>query len=53
LNIKPFAVPNDFAKKGIATLRLDDRGIEVHPKVQNDTSANFATDIEAASFFSK
>lgn len=47
---KPFAViADDFAKKGIATLRLDDRGIGGSSKgTKNDTSANFATDITAA-----
>jgi dipeptidyl aminopeptidase/acylaminoacyl peptidase len=50
---KPFAViANDFAKKGIATLRLDDRGIGGSSKgKKTDTSANFATDIEAATSF--
>ena len=47
---KPFAViADDFANKGIATLRLDDRGIGGSTKgTKNDTSANFATDITAA-----
>ncbi len=47
---KPFAVIADhFAKKGIATLRLDDRGIGGSPAgTANDTSYNFATDINAA-----
>ena len=47
---KPFAVIADnFAKKGIATLRLDDRGIgESSVGSRNDTSANFAGDIDAA-----
>lgn len=47
---KPFAViADDFAKKGIATLRIDDRGIGTSSKGnENDTSANFATDISAA-----
>ncbi len=47
---KPFAViADDFAKKGIATLRLDDRGIgESSVGSRNDTSANFAGDIDAA-----
>jgi pimeloyl-ACP methyl ester carboxylesterase len=47
---KPFAViADDFAKKGIATLRLDDRGIGGSSKGANtDTTENFATDITAA-----
>ena len=47
---KPFAViADDFAKKGIATLRLDDRGIGGSSKGKDDdTSANFATDISTA-----
>lgn len=47
---KPFAViADDFAKKGIATLRLDDRGIGGSSKgTANDTSYNFATDINTA-----
>lgn len=47
---KPFAVIADhFAKQGIATLRLDDRGIGGSSKgTANDTSYNFATDINAA-----
>jgi len=50
---KPFAViADDFAKKGIATLRLDDRGIGGSSKgTKKDTSANFVTDIEAATTF--
>ncbi|WP_300978632.1 alpha/beta hydrolase [Flavobacterium sp.] len=52
---KPFAViADDFAKKGIATLRLDDRGIGGSSKGSNeDTSFNFATDINAAILFLK
>ncbi|OOV28672.1 hypothetical protein BXU11_01600 [Flavobacterium sp. LM5] len=52
---KPFAViADDFAKKGIATLRLDDRGIGGSSKGSNeDTSLNFATDINAAVQFLK
>lgn len=52
---KPFAViADDFAKKGIATLRLDDRGIGGSSKGSNeDTSLNFATDINAAILFLK
>ncbi|QZK89029.1 alpha/beta hydrolase [Flavobacterium sp. CHNK8] len=52
---KPFAViADDFAKKGIATLRLDDRGIGGSSKGSNeDTSLNFATDINAAVLFLK
>ncbi|WP_294304116.1 alpha/beta hydrolase [uncultured Chryseobacterium sp.] len=47
---KPFAViADDFAKKGIATLRLDDRGIGGSSKgTANDTSYSFATDINTA-----
>lgn len=47
---KPFAViADDFAKKGIATLRLDDRGIGGSSKVdKKPTTADFATDINAA-----
>ena len=47
---KPFAVIADnFAKKGIATLRIDDRGIGGSSKGKDDdTSANFATDISTA-----
>ncbi|MBC5840505.1 alpha/beta hydrolase [Flavobacterium sp. F-380] len=52
---KPFAVIADnFAKKGIATLRIDDRGIGGSSKgTSTDTSANFATDIDAAVLFIK
>lgn len=52
---KPFAViADDFAKKGIATLRIDDRGIGGSSKGSNeDTSFNFATDINAAVLFLK
>lgn len=47
---KPFAViADDFANKGIATLRLDDRGIGGSSKgTANDTSYHFATDINTA-----
>ncbi len=47
---KPFVViADDFAKKGIATLRLDDRSIGGSSKgTANDTSYNFATDISTA-----
>jgi len=47
---KTFAViANDFAQKGIGVLRIDDRGIGGSSKgTTEDTSANFATDIEAA-----
>ena len=47
---KPFAViADDFAKKGIATLRIDDRGTGGSSKgTANDTSYNFATDINTA-----
>lgn len=50
---KPFAViADDFTKKGIATLRIDDRGIGGSSKgASTDTSANFATDINAAVLF--
>ena len=47
---KPFAViADDFAKKGIGTLRLDDRGVGSSSEGNiNDTSANYAGDIGAA-----
>lgn len=47
---KPFLViADDLAKKGIATLRLDDRGIGGSEKGKDGaTSANFATDINSA-----
>ena len=47
---KPFAViADDFVKKGIATLRVDDRGVGGSTKGKDDdTSANFATDISTA-----
>jgi len=47
---KPFAViADDFAKKGMATLRLDDRGIGGSSRGSgNDTTYNFATDINTA-----
>ena len=47
---KPFLVIADYlAKKGIATLRLDDRGIGDSEKGEEDaTSADFATDINSA-----
>jgi uncharacterized protein len=50
---KPFAViADDFAKKGIATLRIDDRGAGGSSKgAKNPTTANFATDINAAVTF--
>ncbi|WP_428224013.1 alpha/beta hydrolase family protein [Flavobacterium sp.] len=49
-NHKPFAViADDFAKKGIATLRLDDRGVGKSSKVdKKSTTADFATDINTA-----
>lgn len=52
---KPFAViADDFAKKGIATLRLDDRGIGGSSKgTPDETSFNYATDINAAVLFLK
>ncbi len=52
---KPFAViADDFAKKGIATLRIDDRGIGGSSKgKETDTSENFATDINSAVEFLK
>jgi pimeloyl-ACP methyl ester carboxylesterase len=56
LGHKPFwVIADDFAKKGIATLRLDDRGIGKSTEgIENPTSANFATDISAAvDFLSK
>ncbi len=50
LGHKPFAViADDFAKKGIATLRLDDRGIgDSSAGSPNDTSESFAGDSNAA-----
>lgn len=47
---KPFLViADDLAKKGIATLRLDDRGIGGSDKgKEGATSADFATDINSA-----
>jgi uncharacterized protein len=47
---QPFAViADDFAKKGIATLRIDDRGVGGSSKgTDNPTTANYATDINAA-----
>lgn len=47
---KLFAViADDFAKKGIATLRLDDRGVGGSSKGNdNPTTASYATDINAA-----
>ena len=47
---KPFAViADDFAKKGIATLRIDDRGIGGSEKGKTgSTSVDFAGDINAA-----
>ncbi|SHG57974.1 hypothetical protein SAMN05444372_107144 [Flavobacterium micromati] len=52
-NHKPFAViADDFANKGIATLRLDDRGIGGSSKGANtDTSDNYANDISSAVAF--
>ena len=49
---KPFAViADDFAKKGIACLRLDDRGVGGSSKTENATTANFASDIDSAVAF--
>ena len=47
---KPFLViADDLAKKGIATLRIDDRGIQGSEKGKaGATSADFATDINSA-----
>ncbi len=47
---KPFAVIADyFAKQGIATLRIDDRGIGGSSQGSgNDTTYNFSTDINSA-----
>lgn len=52
---QPFLViADDFAKKGIATLRMDDRGVGGSEKgKENPTSADFATDIDAAVEFLK
>lgn len=50
---KPFAViADDFAKKGIATMRIDDRGIGGSSKgTKDETTYNYATDIDAAVHF--
>lgn len=50
LEHKPFLViADDFAKKGIGTLRLDDRGVGGSTAgSSHDTSENFAGDINAA-----
>lgn len=50
LGHKPFAViADDFAKKGIATLRLDDRGVGGSEKgKENPTAFDFSTDINSA-----
>jgi hypothetical protein len=47
---KPFAViADDFAKKGIATLRLDDRGVGGSGKgKENPSTLDFSTDINSA-----
>ena len=47
---KPFwVIADDFAKKGIGCLRLDDRGIGGSSKVdKKSTTADFATDINSA-----
>lgn len=47
---KPFLVIADYlAQKGIAVLRYDDRGVALSEGSQNNaTSADFATDVEAA-----
>lgn len=47
---KPFwVIADDFAKKGIGCLRLDDRGVGGSSKVdKKSTSADFATDINSA-----
>ena len=49
-NHKPFwVIADDFAKKGIGVLRLDDRGVGGSTNGnKNPTSENFATDISAA-----
>lgn len=49
-NHKPFwVIADDFAKKGIGVLRLDDRGIGGSTNGnKNPTSENFASDINAA-----
>ena len=49
-NHKPFwVIADDFAKKGIGVLRLDDRGIGGSTNGnKNPTSQNFASDIDAA-----
>jgi hypothetical protein len=50
LGHQPFwVIADDFTKKGIGVLRLDDRGIgESTEGIENPTSANFASDISAA-----
>jgi hypothetical protein len=50
-----WVIADDFTKKGIGVLRLDDRGIGLSTEgIKNPTSANFATDISAAvAFLSK
>jgi pimeloyl-ACP methyl ester carboxylesterase len=50
-----WVIADDFTKKGIGVLRLDDRGIGLSTVgIKNPTSANFATDISAAvDFLSK
>ncbi len=50
LNHRPFLVISDYlTKNGIAVLRYDDRGVAKSEGTQkNATSADFATDVEAA-----
>jgi len=55
LNHKPFLVIADhLTKNGIAVLRYDDRGVAQSEGTQKDaTSADFATDVEAAMAYLK
>jgi pimeloyl-ACP methyl ester carboxylesterase len=55
LGHKPFLVISDWlTRKGIAVLRFDDRGVGKSQGSQlNSTSADFATDVEAAFSFLK
>lgn len=53
LGHKPFAVLADaLTRKGVAVLRVDDRGVGgSQAGTKNDTSADFATDVEAGVAF--
>lgn len=52
---KPFwVIADDFAKKGIAVLRFDDRGVgKSQGEFEKATSLDFASDVEAAVSFLK